>query len=73
MMSTTGVNRGWNLRVNFTLFLFLKKISLFFYCWLCWVFTAARAFSSCSEWALLSGCGAQPSHCGGFSVAEHRL
>ena len=25
------------------------------------------AFSSCSEWGLLSSCGAQSSHCGGFS------
>ena len=24
-------------------------------------------FSSCGEWGLLPGCGAQSSHCGGFS------
>ena len=26
-----------------------------------------RAFSSCSDWVLLSTCGAWSSHCGGFS------
>ena len=26
-----------------------------------------RAFSSCSEWGLLSSCGTRASHCGGFS------
>ena len=31
------------------------------------------AFSSCVEWKLLSGCGAQASHHSGFSFAEHRL
>ena len=25
------------------------------------------AFSGCSQWVLLSGCGAQDSHCSGFS------
>ena len=34
----------------------------------CWVFVAVhRAFSSCSEQGLLSGCGARASHCTGFS------
>ena len=33
----------------------------------CW----AWAFSSCNEWVLLSSCGTQASHCGGFSCAEH--
>ena len=33
-----------------------------------WVFLAfARAFSSCSEWRPLSGCGVWASHYGGFS------
>ena len=36
-------------------------------CSCCW----ARAFSSCNEWVLLSSCGTQASHCGGFSCAEH--
>ena len=35
--------------------------------WLCWVFLLCGLFSSCSEWEPLSGCGAQASHCGGFS------
>ena len=30
-------------------------------------------FSSAGEWGLLSGCGVRAFHCGGFSVAEHRL
>ena len=30
-------------------FLFFKLI----YFWLCWVFVAARAFSSCGEWGIL--------------------
>ena len=46
-------------------------VCLFIYFWLCWVFVAVRAFSSCSEWELLfvvvrrlltvvaSRCGAQ--------------
>ena len=29
-----------------------------------------RAFSSCSEQGLLSGCGAQASHCTGFSCCR---
>ena len=28
---------------------------------------AVRALSSCSEWELLSGCGARSPHCAGFS------
>ena len=56
------------------------------YFWLRWVFVAAQAFSSCEEWHLLSTCGVEASHCGGFScgggqalgdrawaVATHRL
>ena len=30
----------------------------------------ARAFSSCLEWRLLSSCGMQASHCGGFSCCR---
>ena len=32
-----------------------------------------RAFSSYSEWRLLSSCGAQVSHCGGFSCCRARV
>ena len=32
----------------------------------------AQAFSSCSEWGLLSTCGAQASHCSGFSCCGAR-
>ena len=35
-----------------------------FYFWLHWVFIAVRAFSSCSEWGLLSSCNAWGSHWG---------
>ena len=38
----------------------------FIYCWLCWVFVAARAFSSCGEQGLLSSCGTCASSCVGF-------
>ena len=41
-----------------------------FYFWLCWVFLAARAFSSCSEQGLLCSCGAWASHCGSFSCGR---
>ena len=45
---------------------------------LCWgaqaLLGSAQAFSSCSEWGLLSSCGVQASHCSGFSlVVEHGL
>ena len=36
------------------------------YLWLCWVFTAAWAFSSCGKQGLLSSCSARASHGGGF-------
>ena len=60
-------------------------ILLFIYLWLCWVFIAARAFSSCGERGLLfvAVCGlltAVASHCGAqalgtraSAVAAHRL
>ena len=32
-----------------------------------------RLFSSCGEWQLLSSCGAQASHCGGFSCCRARV
>ena len=37
------------------------------YIWLCSVFVAARDFSICGEWGLLSGSGSRASHCSGFS------
>ena len=40
---------------------------IFIYFWSCWVFIAVQGlFSSCREWELLSYCGAQASHYGGF-------
>jgi len=40
-----------------------------------WVFTAAQAtnFSSFGEQGLISGFGAQASHCGGFSCCRARV
>ena len=38
---------------------------LFIY-WPCCIPTAVQAFSSCRELGLLSSCGVQASHCGGF-------
>ena len=43
---------------NFFIYIFLAALSL------C---CCMRAFSSCSEWRLLSSLGALASHCGGFS------
>ena len=43
----------------------LKK--KFIYVWLWWVFFAVRAFPSCGKRRILSSCGAQASHCSGFS------
>ena len=34
---------------------------------LCWVFVAARVFLSLQRAGAISSCGAQASHCGGFS------
>ena len=50
--------------------LFCVVFIYFMYFWLCWVFIAVRAFSSCSEWELFSSCGVWPSHCGGFSCCR---
>ena len=52
--------------------LFFFKIIYLFYFWLCWVFVAARAFSSCGEQGLLSSCGAQASHCSELSCCRAR-
>ena len=43
--------------------IFFKEIILFIYFWLRWLFVAVWAFSSCSEWGLLSSCSAQVSYC----------
>lgn len=40
---------------------------LFFYIWLCWVFSAAQAFSSYGTWGLCSSCRVLASRCCGFS------
>ena len=51
------------IRLLFSLFLIFL-----IYFWLCWVFVAMLAFSSCSEWGLLSSCLVQAS-----LVSAHRL
>ena len=43
------------------------------YFWLCWVFIAALAFSSCGAQGLVSSCGVMASHCCGSLIAEHGL
>ena len=46
------------------------KIIIYFMCLLSAALClhyCVRAFFSCEDWALLSSCGVQPSHCGGFS------
>ena len=52
--------------------LFFFKKNNFIYFWLCWVFVAVRAFSSFGDQGLLSSCGVQASHCGGFSCCQAR-
>lgn len=44
---------------------FKKYWSLYF--WLCWVWVAARASSSCGQWGLLSSCRAHACLSSGFS------
>ena len=76
-----GKSAGYRGPIEETCFFFI-----IIYFWLCWVFVAAQEFSSCEEWDLLSSCGVEASHCGGFScsrgqalgdrawvVATHRL
>ena len=62
------------LKKNFFLTLFPKKkknnnnfVCLFIYFWLCWVFVATKAFSSCGEWGLLLLWGADS------AAVAHRL
>ena len=42
-------------------------LKVYFIFWLCWVFSAAWALSSCGERGILSHRGAWTSHCDGFS------
>ena len=42
----------------------------FFFLWLCWVFVADQAFSSCFKQGLLSSCSAWASHCSGSSCCR---
>ena len=53
--------------------LFLAN-SFFFliYFWLRWVFVAARGFSLVARAGATVCCGAQASHCGGFSCCRAR-
>ena len=53
----------------FFLFLFL----FFKYWFICWVFVAARAFSSCSKRGILSSSSLRASCCGGLWAPECRL
>ena len=46
------------------IYLFMAALGL-------WCF--AQAFSSCSEWELLSNCGAQASHCSDWSSCRARV
>ena len=68
---------GWILANSFSLAnSFYKKLFLFIYLSLVvlGLCCCTRAFSSCSKWGLLSSCGVQASHCGGFFfIAKHGL
>ena len=57
------------LRLPLILFIFIFKINLFIYLFLAvlGLHCCARAFSSCGEWEATLLCGAQASHCSGFS------
>ena len=51
----------------------LKKIFLFVYLWLCWIFVAASELSlAVNEQSLLSSCDAWASHSDGFSCCGAR-
>ena len=47
------------------------SLILFIYFWLCWVFAAVWAFSSCRVWGLLFVVVCRL-HCGGFSCCGAR-
>ena len=51
-------------------FIIIMTVFLFIYFWPHWVFIAAQALLSCSQWGLLSRCGGRASHCGGFSCSR---
>ena len=56
-------------------FFSVLSIVLFIYClFLAMLFLCCcmQAFSSCGEWEVLSSCGAQASHCGGFCYCRAR-
>ena len=57
-------------RLLLFLILLKKFYLLFHYFWLCWVFVAAWAFSSCGKRGLLFSCGVQASQCDGFSCCR---
>ena len=73
MMSTTGVNTGWNWRVNFTPFLFLKSFFIFLFlavlglqCYAGFPLVASGGGYSLAAAASLLAAAASPD-------AEHRL
>ena len=51
---------------------FFKFVCLFIYLWLCWVFIASRRLSLVVASGATFCCGAQGSHCGGFSCCGAR-
>ena len=63
----------WSYTHFFSSFFSLNNfIHIFIYFWLCWVFIAVWAFSSCGEQGLPSGSAERASHCGA-SLVEHML
>ena len=65
-----SLNVAWQLLpffLNKILFIFKIYFVIF---WLCWVFIAVRAFSSCGEWGLLSSGSVKAFHCTGFSCGR---
>ena len=58
----------YSLNILLLIYNFIKHLNilLFIYFWLCWLFNAAQAFSTCREQGLLSGCSVWASRCGGF-------
>ena len=60
------------LEVLFGSFSLLFKKNKFIYFWLCWVFVAACGLSLVVASGATLRCGAQASHCGGFSCCRAR-
>ena len=54
-------------------YLFYLKNFIYLFIWLCWVFIASTAFSSCGEWGLLSSSDAWASRCSGFFFGAQTL